>query len=450
MGKTSILIGCVFALALAYPAGAAVDITELGTLGGSYSVGYSVNNSGAVTGASQTADGYNHAFVWAGGTMIDVGTLGGSNSRGRSISDTGLVAGYSDTDQYETHAFLWDNGVISDVGHIGGGYSIAYGVNDYGKVVGVSCDADWYFRAFESDEGGMVVLPDLGVPDCQAFGVNNNGVTVGQAADSEGVIRAVRWENGQIENLGIAGAATSVNDLGDVVGIAYIEGTGWNAYILSEGVLYTLPALGGGYSYPYAVNENKQIVGQSTSSDNKTRACLWENGQCIDLNTLLPPDSGWDLIEAIGINDLGDITGWGYYEGDPRAFLIGSEKTIPVVIDVNPGKIMLKDKGNGSVKAVIFARPAEGRTEYFDVTQLDLSTVRLAGAPVQPSNNSYKAVYTDVDLDGYNDLMLFFTTDSLELKAGDTEARLTGKTMSGQDVEGSAAVTVTEKTKKQK
>jgi len=35
----------------------------------------------------------------------------------------------------------------------------------------------------------------------------------------------------------------------------------------------------------------------------------------IDLNALLPTGSGWQLFEAYGINDSGQITGYGYING---------------------------------------------------------------------------------------------------------------------------------------
>jgi len=40
----------------------------------------------------------------------------------------------------------------------------------------------------------------------------------------------------------------------------------------------------------------------------------------IDLNNLLPLFSGWVLIGANGVNDSGQITGWGLHNGVERAF----------------------------------------------------------------------------------------------------------------------------------
>jgi len=49
-------------------------ITDLGTLGGSFSEAHDVNERGQVVGESTTASGEFHAFLWEKGTMIDLGT----------------------------------------------------------------------------------------------------------------------------------------------------------------------------------------------------------------------------------------------------------------------------------------------------------------------------------------------------------------------------------------
>ncbi len=45
---------------------------DLGTLGGSYSFAFNINDRSEIVGESDTADGDTHAFVVRGGVMIDL------------------------------------------------------------------------------------------------------------------------------------------------------------------------------------------------------------------------------------------------------------------------------------------------------------------------------------------------------------------------------------------
>ena len=96
-------------------------IIDLGTLGGSFSVGVGVNNSGQVTGHSETNDRFTfHAFLYDGGTMQDLGTLGGQWSFGDGINATGQVIGSSLTTEGPSNAFLYEGGTMQNLGTLGG------------------------------------------------------------------------------------------------------------------------------------------------------------------------------------------------------------------------------------------------------------------------------------------------------------------------------------------
>lgn len=116
---------------------------DLGTLGGFYSYGSALNDSGLVTGYAETADSRQHAFLWNGIGMVDLGTLGGHASRGNGINSSGFVTGASDVIPFnqEKNAFVWDGNVMIDLNTVvlnGSGWDLNEGldINDAGQITG--------------------------------------------------------------------------------------------------------------------------------------------------------------------------------------------------------------------------------------------------------------------------------------------------------------------------
>jgi hypothetical protein len=76
---------------------------------------------------------------------------------------------------------------------------------------------------------------------------------------------------------------------------------------------------------------------------------------------------------------------------------------------------------------------------------VDPATVTLAGAPVATRGNGVPMIPhggTDVNGDGYLDLLLHFRTQDLQLTRASTEAVLYGQTFSGQRIRGADAVRI--------
>jgi hypothetical protein len=51
-------------------------------------------------------------------------------------------------------------------------------------------------------------------------------------------------------------------------------------------------------------------------------AALFEHGKVYDLNTLIPPGSGWTLTKANAISNTGVIVGAGILNGQHRGFIL--------------------------------------------------------------------------------------------------------------------------------
>src|SRR4051812_2727612 len=66
------------------------SITNLGSLGGTFSIPLSMNSRGAIVGVAYTANNAaEHAFIATHGVMTDLGTLGGASAEALGINDQG-------------------------------------------------------------------------------------------------------------------------------------------------------------------------------------------------------------------------------------------------------------------------------------------------------------------------------------------------------------------------
>jgi len=140
-----------------------IGMTNIGSLGGGYTVAEAINDAGQIVGLSAPSGGlplnsssFQHAFLYSGGIMIDLGTFGGLNSTAMGINAVGQIVGTAQTANGEDHAFLYEGGVMTDLNSLlprGSGWqlSVANGINDLGQIVGTGTNARGFQRAFLLD-----------------------------------------------------------------------------------------------------------------------------------------------------------------------------------------------------------------------------------------------------------------------------------------------------------
>lgn len=166
-------------------------VTNLGTLGGSYTSAGGINNLGHATGAS-TLSGFDYrAFLWNGASMQNLGSLGGL-SIGVAINDSDQVTGYSSNGSYQ-EAFLYSGGSMTGLGTLGGSFSVGTALNNSGTVVGYAYDAGGRARAFVYSGGVMYDLNSLatvGIAEgallYDAQGINDSGQIIVNALAADG------------------------------------------------------------------------------------------------------------------------------------------------------------------------------------------------------------------------------------------------------------------------
>jgi len=314
--------------------------------------------------AAQTAAAATRYFV------IELPSLGGTNSIGNSINQFGMVSGFSTLAGDQTiHATAWPFGIKKDLGTLGGTDSaVLWPVkNDFGVVSGVSQTGtpepngeSWSCSAFIGTDGhtclGFVWIagkmraldPLSGGSNSFATGTNNRMQTVGWAetgyhdptcnkyGDSDQVLQflPVVWGpgNGQARTLPLltgdsSGAATAINDRGDVVGIsgdcdqAVGRDTAKHMVLWKHGRGIDIGNIGGdAWNTPMAINREDDIAGFATTSSGEFHAFYRGHDDDVptDMGVLYPGDT---LSQAYGINNRGQVVGTSYGSEGYKAFV---------------------------------------------------------------------------------------------------------------------------------
>ena len=325
----------------------AFSIEDLGTFGGATRAS-GINNRGQVVGQSFVA--FAHAFRFTDGIgLIDLNQIANENiTYGAGINNRGQVSGSVDRSGGGGgyHAFRFTDGVgLVDLGTLPG-YLFSYGgpINERGQVAGSAygapADAN-LLRAFRFSDGvGMQDLGTLG-RGSSAFGINNADKVVG-SSETPATPSGDFWNPGHafvytsrqgmqdLNNLIDPSQgwelrrASAINDRGQIVGYG-ARNAAIRAFRYSHEHVQDLGTFpGGGFSYALALNNRGDVVGAAyldASGVGNFRAMLYTNHRGIqNLNDLIDPSLGWILREATGINERGQIVGWGELDGQERAF----------------------------------------------------------------------------------------------------------------------------------
>ena len=304
-------------------------MTDLGTLD-SYSYGNGLNDGGQVVGNSlvhgipgAVGQYTERAFLYTSGVgMVDLGTLGGATGDASGINNSGQIVGAAtlagDQRFAASHAFLYtgipgNGGHMADLGTLGGANSGASAINASGQIVGYSniagstAEHAYLYTGTPGSGGHMTDLGTLGSTNSEADAISPNGLIAGSSDMPGGSRRAFLYT-------GVPGSGGHMSDLGS------LDGMSWG----------------------YGVNSSGQVVGASILADGSTEHAFiyvgtpGAGGHMIDLNAWLKannPAVNWTLTIAYGINDNGQVTGWGIDNDPPnpsreRAFLLDASSLL--------------------------------------------------------------------------------------------------------------------------
>jgi probable HAF family extracellular repeat protein len=265
---------------------AAGGISDLGTLGGTTSNAYGVNDVGQVVGSSTTAEGSIHAFIWDQSTRImrDLGTLGGNFSEARSIDNSGHIIGWSSIagDEGTVRPVTWDvsSGAIHEVFAALPGYrrDMAIGMSSAGFIAGRMDGDGLWTRGFVFDPSTSTT---------RDLGSLNDGFSA-------------------VESINGAGAMVGFSSTGCCFVPVVWSGPAAGMQPLA------LDPQGGGYGTAESINDNGAIVGQADpgpAGNPTAHAILWLSSSAppIDLGT---GSSDFDYSAGWSINNSNVIAGF--------------------------------------------------------------------------------------------------------------------------------------------
>jgi probable HAF family extracellular repeat protein len=278
-----------------------------------------INNQGKV---AFTAPG--GAATWTSG-VTTVLPLGGASSGLYAINDAGDVSGYG-----TGGAIAYVNGSVVSIGPVIGGGGQAVGINSSGAaaVIGPTNSRAYYYST-----GSATLLTPSGTGAWVA-GINNAGQVAGAGQISSSAYRAFIWQSGSFTMVtppsvpaSSFSGAYAINQAG-AVGGAYdisVPSGGSQAFIrASDGTYTILPhASDSDLNRPSALNASNTVVGYERQTAGGWRALLWtSDGTSVVKLTDYVNAPGWVFEQATGINDSGQIVGYGTLQGATHAFLL--------------------------------------------------------------------------------------------------------------------------------
>ncbi|WP_303441474.1 DUF3466 family protein [Salipiger sp. 1_MG-2023] len=277
------------------------------------SIAFAVNNDDVAVGHTAWDyydSGNSNATKWAGGVGEEMSNF---RTSARDINDSGMSAGIAWSGFSNEEAFVWfADGSQRYLGHLYSAdyrYSYAYALNESGQVVGQS-DVEWQY--------GMSDLPHAFIWDLGTGMLDlNDRVDTGATVLTSG------------NDINDFGVITGSEVTGDVLSGFYLDGSDYRS--VESG------ALGFSVVTPSALNNEGIVVGSAGDDEAGFSAFFWAmEGGMVDLNTLIDQALGISLIEAVDINDAGQILALGNTDGSffsadaNRTFLLTPLAPVPL------------------------------------------------------------------------------------------------------------------------
>ena len=239
--------------------------------------GVGLNAAGHEVALASNEDGSKRqAFTFINGKTE---LLPGEQSKPTAINDNDEISGESTLPgKSATSPVVWRKRTLVDLGACCGGTGFA--INSQGQIVGESYDAAGRYHAFLWDDTHGMKMLDVDDDYSSAVAINHATHVAVQAFP-----RTYFYEDGKLNPLQLSTKYPS---------------------------------------QPRAINDCDIVVGSYGKHSDDSKAFAWDKDRgFIDLNDRVPGVTGWKLEAATGINNRGEIVGWGDFKGqEDQGFLL--------------------------------------------------------------------------------------------------------------------------------
>lgn len=349
------LLGALIVLALAPGVARAQPNYQLVDLavGSPYDGGVTlnaINDAGHIAGFGVNAStGEIHAFLYSGGAFTDLGLLGYSASDAIAINASDQLA--VDGIGPGSTALFYSAGRARRVGSADGGYTYASAINSHGDMVGRGLNGDGAGVGFSWVGGVFTDLSVVGM--VRAASLNDNGEIVGSSGYYwgyggylHGSLHGCLYTGGVFTDLGsLTGdprtntEALGINASGDIVGYSQAADGSLHAFLYHSAAMQDLGTIEGANATAIAINDHGLVIGNLTNPYGANLgAFVVSNGVMTDFGDLIVGSgSGWSQLVVTGLNNAGEIVGYGAMGGATHGFL--AEPIQPTGVAPVPGSV---------------------------------------------------------------------------------------------------------------
>ncbi len=415
---TTVILCCSTLYSLpAIAAGPVYSITQIaappGTVQPQRITPVAINSGGTTAGTASVFQSLEpFTFSPSGGfKLFNIPGTHDTGAQASGMNDLGQLIGTEVGPLTTAYGFLYSQGVLTP---LPAQFNPA-GINNSGFIAGMlnsTAHATLYSPGTSSNPNPTLTdLGTLGGSKSSAAAIGASEQITGTASiPGDTASHAFLYSGGTMTDLGTLGgtnsSGTAISSSGFVAGTSDIAGDGaTHAFVarpgLNVGQVGTLMDLGAlpGYTNSHAmgVNDAGQVVGAAENLDgtNVTGSSAFvttPDGNMVDLNSLIPADSGWQLTSATAINNAGQIVGTGILNGQFGAgFLLTplSPPTCTITGSTRPIRMLtFTVQDQFSLQSVAVGSSVNANVNIPNITPGTTSPVTVTATQIDPSQNA--------------------------------------------------------------